>query len=294
MKGIILAGGHGTRLYPITTVISKQLLPVYDKPMLYYPLSVLMLANVRDILVITDPLQIPNFKRLLGTGEQWGLNFSYAEQTRPGGIAEAFIIGKNFINHEPVSLILGDNIFFGHNLSIILLSAAELRDGAKIFAYEVRDPNRYGIVEFDEHGRALSLEEKPSKPKSNYAVPGLYFYDSDVVEYTKQLRRSKRGELEITDLNQIYLKLNKLKVEVLGRGIAWLDAGTPDSLMAAGQFIQSLENRQGMMISCIEEIALRRGFISTSELTNHISTLGDNSYRDYLIRLVGELGNDNP
>lgn len=288
MKGIILAGGHGTRLYPITTVISKQLLPVYDKPMFYYPLSMLMLANIRDILVISDPIQIPIFKRLLGTGDQWGLNFSYAEQTKPKGIADALLIGKEFINKEPVSLILGDNIFFGNNLSVVLQSAAELRDGAIIFAYEVRDPNRYGIVEFDKLGNAISLEEKPSNPKSSYAVPGLYFYDSNVVNYAEQLTPSARGELEITDLNQIYLDKNKLNVELLGRGIAWLDAGTPDALLSASQFIQSIEIRQGLMISCLEEIALRKGFITKKQLKYHITTMGDNDYRDYLIKFIDE------
>lgn len=289
MKGIILAGGHGTRLYPLTMAVSKQLLPVYDKPMVYYPLSMLMLANIREILVISDPVQLPSFKRLLGTGEQWGLKFSYVEQPEPKGLAEAFILGKDFIRNTPVCLILGDNIFFGHDLPADLMAAAELNDGAQIFAYEVNDPERYGVVEFDEQFTALSLEEKPQVPKSRYAVPGLYFYDQQVVEYAESLTPSARGELEITDLNSIYLEMGKLKVGLMGRGVAWLDAGQPTALLQAAQFVQAIEERQGMMVSCLEEIAFRRGFISYEDLKILVAKMGDNNYRRYLQKLIANI-----
>ena len=286
MKGIILAGGHGTRLYPLTKVISKQLLPVYDKPMIYYPLSMLMLANIRDILIISDPVQLPGFESLLGSGEQWGLNFSYKIQEAPNGLAEAFILGEEFIGKGPASLILGDNIFFGHSLPAKLINAAKLTMGAEIFAYEVRDPQRYGVVEIDKNGMALSLDEKPERPKSSFAVPGLYFYDNDVVEIAKNLQPSKRGELEITDLNRVYMERGELHVTELGRGVAWLDAGLPDSLLKAAQFVQAIEERQGMMISCPEEIALRRGFITLKQLDKMTRSMGKNEYREYLERLV--------
>jgi len=289
MKGIILAGGHGTRLYPLTMAISKQLLPVYDKPMIYYPLSMLMLANIRDILVISDPVQLPSFERLLGTGQQWGINFSYTEQPEPRGLAEAFILGKEFIGDQPVCLILGDNIFFGHDLPKDLVAASELVDGAQIFAYEVNDPERYGVVEFDENFIAKSLEEKPKSPKSNFAVPGLYFYDNNVVEYAESLTPSARGELEITDLNRIYLNSGKLKVGLMGRGVAWLDAGQPTALLQAAQFVQAIEERQGMMVSCLEEIAYRRGFITLEELMVLVEHMGDNHYKRYLKRIISSI-----
>ena len=294
MKGIILAGGHGTRLYPLTKVISKQLLPVYDKPMIYYPLSMLMLANIHDILIISDPVQLPVFESLLGSGEQWGLNFSYKIQEAPNGLAEAFILGEDFIGKEPASLILGDNIFFGHSLPTKLINAAQLTTGAEIFAYEVRDPQRYGVVEIDKNGMAISLEEKPEKPKSSFAVPGLYFYDSEVVEIAKNLQPSARGELEITDLNRVYMERGELHVTELGRGVAWLDAGLPDSLLKAAQFVQAIEERQGMMISCPEEIALRRGFISLEQLDKLTHSMGKNEYRDYLERLVIQFQKSTP
>jgi len=289
MKGIILAGGHGTRLYPLTMAISKQLLPVYDKPMIYYPLSMLMLANIRDILVISDPVQLPSFQRLLGTGQQWGINFSYTEQPEPRGLAEAFILGKEFVGDQPVCLILGDNIFFGHDLPKDLVAASELVDGAQIFAYEVNDPERYGVVEFDENFIAKSLEEKPKSPKSNFAVPGLYFYDNNVVEYAESLTPSARGELEITDLNRIYLNSGKLKVGLMGRGVAWLDAGQPTALLQAAQFVQAIEERQGMMVSCLEEIAYRRGFITLEELMVLVEHMGDNHYKRYLKRIISSI-----
>ena len=288
MKGIILAGGHGTRLYPLTKVISKQLLPVYDKPMIYYPLSMLMLANIQEILIISDPQQMPAYEALLQTGEQWGLKFSYKIQEAPNGLAEAFILGEEFIGNDSVCMILGDNIFYGTNLPSRLLKAAELTKGAEIFAYEVKDPTRYGVVEVNEEGLALSLEEKPSEPKSNYAVPGLYFYDSRVVELAKSLKPSKRGELEITDLNRIYMDNKELYVNILGRGVAWLDAGLPDSLLKAAQFIQAIEERQGLMVSCPEEIAYRRGFIDISQLEELVKNLGKNEYREYLERMVSQ------
>lgn len=256
--------------------------------MIYYPLSMLMLANIREVLVISDPVQLPAFRRLLGTGENLGMKFSYVEQLEPRGLAEAFLLDKEFIDGEPVCLILGDNIFFGHDLPQELTSASNLMDGAQVFAYEVSDPERYGVVDFDEDFNALSLEEKPKNPKSNYAVPGLYFYDSKVVEYAENLKPSARGELEITDLNRVYLEQGKLKVGVMGRGVAWLDAGQPESLLQAAQFVQALEERQGMMISCIEEIALRRGFITTCELKKAVDKMGDNRYRKYLQKIIKE------
>jgi glucose-1-phosphate thymidylyltransferase len=286
MKGIILAGGHGTRLHPLTLAVSKQLLPVYDKPMIYYPLSMLMLANIREVLVISDPVQLPTYERLLGSGKQWGMKFSYVEQPEPRGLAEAFLLDKDFIGNEPVCLILGDNIFFGHDLPKDLVTASKLNDGALIFAYDVGDPERYGVVEFDEGFNALSLEEKPQNPKSNFAVPGLYFYDGNVVEHAENLAPSDRGELEITDLNRVYLEMGKLKVGVMGRGVAWLDAGQPDALLQAAQFVQAIEQRQGMMVSCLEEIALRRGFISLDELQSLVDSMGDNRYKRYLQGLI--------
>ena len=287
MKGIILAGGKGTRLYPLTISISKQLLPVYDKPMVYYPLSMLMLAGIREILVISTPDALPAFRELLGEGDQWGLSFSYIQQDQPRGLADAFLLGKDFINGEEVCLILGDNIFFGHGMPESLRRAADLKDGAIIFAYPVRDPERYGVVEFDEDGKALSIEEKPEKPRSHYAVPGIYFYDGKVVDYAESLAPSERGELEITDLNCTYLENQALNVEVLGRGVAWLDAGTHESLLQAAQFVQTLEERQGMMISCPEEIAYRLGFIDKRTLIEQAKRI-NNQYGDYLLRLVEE------
>lgn len=288
MKGIILAGGRGTRLYPLTISISKQLLPVYDKPMIYYPLSMLMLAGIRDILVISTPEALPAFRTLLGDGGQWGLHFSYAEQPVPRGLADAFLINPDFIGDDPVSLILGDNIFFGTGLAEKLRAAAKLTHGAMIFAYPVRDPQRYGVVEFDEAGNAISIEEKPAKPRSNYAVPGLYFYDNQVVEIAASLKPSTRGELEITDLNQVYLSRGQLRVDVLGRGIAWLDAGTHESLLQAANFVQAVEERQGMMISCPEEIAYRMGYIGEEELRRQALAMDNNEYGKYLLRLITE------
>ncbi len=287
MKGIILAGGKGSRLHPLTISTSKQLLPVYDKPMIYYPLSMLMLAGIREILVISTPDSLPDFIELLKDGGHWGLNFSYVEQDEPRGLADAFLLGKDFIDNQPVSLILGDNIFFGHGLPDSLRRASELQRGAMIFAYPVRDPERYGVVEFDEDGNALSIEEKPKKPKSHYAVPGIYFYDGRVVEFAERLVPSARGELEITDLNCMYLEKGELKVEVLGRGVAWLDAGTHESLLQAAQFVQTLEERQGMMISCPEEIAYRMGFIDREKVLEQAKMI-NNQYGEYLLRLVEE------
>jgi glucose-1-phosphate thymidylyltransferase len=288
MKGIILAGGHGTRLYPLTIGISKQLLPVYDKPMIYYPLSILMLAGIQHILVISTPVALPIFRALLGDGRQWGLRFSYAEQTEPRGLAEAFLVQPEFVAGEPVSLILGDNIFYGHGLPALLQKSAQIQHGAKIFAYPVRDPQRYGVVEFDADGRALSIEEKPQKPRSHYAVPGLYFYDSQVVELARSLRPSSRGELEITDLNRIYLERGDLRVEIMGRGVAWLDAGTHESLLQAANYVQAVEERQGMQISCPEEIAYRMGYISKDELRLQVQRFSGNQYGAYLQRLLEE------
>jgi glucose-1-phosphate thymidylyltransferase len=286
MKGIILAGGKGTRLHPLTLAVSKQLLPVYDKPMVYYPLSMLMLAGIREILIISTPEDLPLFKHLLGSGQQWGLQFNYAEQAEPRGLADAFIVGAQFVKHNPACLILGDNIFFGQGLADQMQAAAALESGAQVFAYAVRDPQRYGVVEFDDQGRAISLEEKPAKPRSNYAVPGLYFYDQRVVSFASALKPSARGEIEITDLNKVYLEMGQLQVQQLGRGIAWLDAGTHESLLQAANFIQAVQERQGIMISCPEEIAYRKGYISRAELSDIAGKYKNNSYGEYLFRLI--------
>jgi glucose-1-phosphate thymidylyltransferase len=286
MKGIILAGGKGTRLHPITLAVSKQLLPVYDKPMVYYPLSMLMLAGIREILVISTSEDVPLFRRLLGDGMKWGMHFSYAEQTVPRGLADAFLVGEEFIDGKPACLILGDNIFFGHGLPGQLRQAAELKKGGLIFAYPVRDPQRYGVVEFDGLGCAISLEEKPDKPRSSFAVPGLYFYDQRVVSIAKALKPSTRGELEITDLNKVYLEMGELQVQQLGRGIAWLDAGTHESLLQAANFIQAVQDRQGIMISCPEEIAYRKGFISREALVEIARSYKNNAIGEYLLRLT--------
>jgi glucose-1-phosphate thymidylyltransferase len=287
MKGIILAGGRGTRLFPLTIGVSKQLLPVYDKPMVYYPLSMLMLAGIREILVISTPESLPAFRDLLRDGSQWGLKISYKEQAEPRGLADAFLVGKDFVGTEPVCLILGDNIFFGQGLPASLRKAAQLAGGALIFAYPVRDPERYGVVEFDEQGRALSIEEKPRQPRSHFAVPGIYFYDDRVVHFTEGLIPSARGEIEITDLNCKYLDLGELRVEILGRGVAWLDAGTHESLLQAASFVQAVEDRQGMMISCPEEISYRLGYITKEDLRKQAKIM-NNRYGDYLLRLLDE------
>ena len=288
MKGIILAGGRGTRLYPLTLATSKQMLPVYDKPMIYYPLSMLMLAGIREILVISTPEDLPVIRRLLGDGNSWGLKLSYAEQAEPRGLADAFLVGKEFINGESVCLILGDNIFFGQGLPSQLTSAAGLRHGALVFAYPVQDPERYGVVEFDAQGKAISLEEKPKTPRSHYAVPGLYFYDERVVGFAESLKPSVRGEIEITDLNRIYLEAGELQVTPFGRGVAWLDAGTHESLLQAANFVQAVEERQGLMISSPEEIAYRRGFITREQLKELAKQMGSNGYGAYLLRLANE------
>lgn len=287
MKGIILAGGRGTRLYPLTIGVSKQLLPVYDKPMVYYPLSMLMLAGIREILVISTPESLPAFRDLLRDGSQWGLKISYKEQAEPRGLADAFLVGRDFVGTEPVCLILGDNIFFGQGLPTSLRKAAQLAGGALIFAYPVRDPERYGVVEFDEQGKALSIEEKPRHPRSHFAVPGIYFYDGRVVQFAEGLSPSARGEIEITDLNCKYLELGELRVEILGRGVAWLDAGTHESLLQAASFVQAVEDRQGMMISCPEEISYRLGYISKNDLREQAKII-NNRYGDYLLTLLDE------
>lgn len=292
MKGIILAGGSGTRLYPVTRVVSKQLLPIYDKPMIYYPLSVLMLAGIRDILIISTPEDLPLFKKLLGDGSWLGLSFSYAQQSRPEGLAQAFIIGKSFIGKDPVCLILGDNIFYGHSLTNILKRAVRLEKGGLIFGYLVKDPKRYGVVEFDSDGNVIGIEEKPNKPRSNYAVPGLYVYDNSVVDIAEHLKPSARGELEITDVNLEYLKKGQLKVELLGRGFAWLDTGTQEALQQAASYIQAIQDRQGLKVSCIEEIAYNLGYIDKKELANLAVGLAQNEYGQYLLRLIDEEENN--
>jgi len=289
MKGIILAGGSGTRLYPLTKAVSKQMMPVYDKPMIYYPMSTLMLAGIREILIISTPRDLPAFKELFGTGEQLGLEISYAEQAQPNGLAEAFIIGADFIGNDRVAMVLGDNIFYGQSFSKVLRNAAEREKGATIFGYYVKDPREYGVVEFDKEGNALSIEEKPQNPKSNYAVPGLYFYDNDVVEIAKNVKPSARGEIEITSINNEYLSRKTLHVETLGRGFAWLDTGNHDALLDAADFVAAFQKRQGLYISCIEEIAYKRGFISKEQLLELAQPLLKTAYGQYLVDVANGL-----
>jgi glucose-1-phosphate thymidylyltransferase len=288
MKGIILAGGSGSRLYPITSSISKQMLPVYDKPMIYYPLSVLMLAGIRQILIISTPRDLPGFRNLLGDGKSLGMNFSYKEQPSPDGLAQAFILGEEFIGNDPVCMILGDNIFYGHGFGDTLLQTSEIKKGACVFGYYVTDPERYGVVEFDKTKKVLSIEEKPLKPKSNYAVTGLYFYDNTVVNKAKALKPSPRGELEITDLNRVYLEEGTLEIKLMGRGMAWLDTGTYESLLQAANFIATLEQRQGLKASCIEEIAYKRGFINKNQLLDLAQPIRNSQYGKYLLRIASE------
>jgi len=288
MKGIILAGGSGTRLYPITKSISKQIIPVYDKPMIYYPLSVLMLAGIRDILIISTPKDIHLYEDLLGSGVQLGLRISYAVQPSPDGLAQAFIIGEDFIGRETTCMVLGDNIFFGHGFGRVLADTATLEDGAVVFGYYVNDPERYGVVEFDESGKVLSLEEKPEKPKSNYAITGLYFYGNDVAEKARSLKPSRRGELEITDLNRLYLEENRLNVKLLGRGMAWLDTGTHETLLQASIYIQTIEERQGLKVACLEEIAFSKGYIDRDQLVDLARPLSKNQYGRYLLKIADE------
>jgi len=286
MKGIILAGGLGTRLYPLTSVLSKQLMPVYDKPMIYYPLSILMLAGIQDILILSTPEHLPLFQALLKDGQQWGLNLSYLAQPKPEGLAQAFILGREFIDGQPVCLVLGDNILYGHGLVELLRQSAQLTEGALVFGYRVQDPQRYGVIEFDPQGQVLSFEEKPQKPKSNYAVPGLYFYDSQVCDLAARLQPSARGELEITDLNSRYLSQGQLRVELLGRGYAWLDTGTHEALHQASSFIQTLEDRQGLKVACIEEIAYQQGYITLQQLKDLAKPLAKSTYGTYLLNLI--------
>ncbi|MFU2208148.1 glucose-1-phosphate thymidylyltransferase RfbA [Solidesulfovibrio sp. C21] len=288
MKGIILAGGSGTRLYPITRVVSKQLLPIYDKPMIYYPLSVLMLAGIRDILIISTPSDLPRFKEMLGDGTSLGMSFSYKVQPRPEGLAQAFLLGKEFIGNDTVSLVLGDNIFYGQGLATVLQRCARLTDGGIVFGYKVRDPHRYGVVEFDAQRNVISIEEKPREPKSKFAVTGLYFYDNDVVGIAEGLEPSPRGELEITDLNNVYLRRGKLKVEFLGRGYAWLDTGTHESLLQASSFVQAMQERQGVLVACPEEIAFRMGYITAGEVEKLASDMLKNAYGQYLMEMIRE------